>query len=175
MIKFKALIAEEIKKKRLTRQQFVEKTYQKANTGTVSAAGIKKLAARLENGGTLRYNGFPEWVLRAWTDPSMFPVIPLLNNRFFEVKNVVNGTGEITSLDVTYGGWAVDSQRNVETSVMALNLGRSEDVDIRKYAELVLFKRAVNEAKKIIANRKQRDGELTQGQNAFNVMSGSIY
>lgn len=162
------LIVEQ-KKKKISREAYINKQFEKSNKGSLSQEGIKKLAAMIEN-GNVRYESFPTWVLDSYLDGSKLGAIPLKNNKWLDVHALVNTSNEVEGNEITYAGFVVDSQRNKESSVKTLNIVRSEEVDAKKYAGLLLFKRAANEARKVIETKNNRERiESSQQQEAGGV------
>ncbi len=132
------------------------KQFEKMNVGKVKASGVKKLVQQLE-AGTLKYMDFPEWVLETWASSDDLGALPLKNNRWLDVKYVVTHEDELIADNLVYSGFVTDSNRKNEAGPKAISLGKGEDIDQDKYKMLVMFKKAVLEAKKILERLQSKD------------------
>jgi len=153
-----------LQSKELDRQKKITDMFENSNKGKLKSDAVKELAAQIEK-DDVRYEGFPEWVLKTWMDSEQKGAIPLLNNRWLDVKSVVSDKDD-DDFDIgkrTYAGIIVNHARKEETGIKAINLLQFKDFDTEKMRKLLTFERAAIEAQKLIDRKNKRTHSTEAG------------
>ena len=146
------------------RQAFIEKQFEKANTGVLKKQGVVRLARMIKN-NTVRFGGYSDYVLRSYYDDSKYGILPLKDNLFLQVQSIVTNTSDNEAKDLTYSGFLCDNNGKRQGGAISVNLLRSSELDVRKYAELLIFKKACDAAKQLNSNQDKRLGKTNPNNN----------
>jgi len=147
-------------------QKLIGQAFKYSNTGKIKRSGLKRLMQQIKD-DKLNYCGFPEFVLKSWKDPSKIGCLPLKNNLWLDVQNVVGAAEEaLENQNLTYAGIVVDSARKSEYGIQAISLVTSHDIDLKKYAKLLKFKLVANEAQKLLDKINKQEALEEQAPEA---------